>query len=523
MELSLKSLKNREAWENIDIKLPEFNIDEVKSNTEKSPKWLHFGAGNIFKALICNRYQDLLDKNLVNTGIVAVESFDSEVIDCVYKKFDNLSILVLTKADGSSDKRVIASVTDAITTGNDKLKTMFLNPELQIVSFTITEKGYGLLSPSGEYLDIIKKDIENGLDKPTHVMSIITSNLYNRYKNGASPLTVLSMDNCSHNGDKVKNAVLTIANEWLKNSYVDSGFIDYISDKTKVSYPLSMIDKITPRPSEKFQKELEESGLENMDLIITKKGSYMAPFVNAEICEYLVIEDNFVNGKPPLEKAGIILTTRDTVNNVETMKVTTCLNPLHTALAVTGCLMGYTLIADQMKDPILKKLVETIGYTEGLKVVLDPKIINPKDFIDEVINERLANPSIPDTPQRIATDTSQKVGIRFGETIKSYIKNKDLDVSDLVGIPLAIAAWLKYLTGIDDSGREFTPSPDPELEVLSCKLNESSGIKWILSNKKIFGLDLYISGLGDKIESMYTEMCSGPGSVKKTLSKYLSM
>ena len=162
----------------------------------------------------------------------------------------------------------------------------------------------------------------------------------------------------------------------------------------------------------------------------------MAPFVNAEVSEYLVIEDKFTNGRPPLEEAGIIFTDRETVNKVETMKVTTCLNPLHTALAVSGCLLGYNLIADEMKDPILRKFVEKIGYEEGLKVVVDPKIISPKEFIDEVVNERFSNPFIPDTPQRIATDTSQKVGIRFGETIKSYARKDDLNPADLVAIPL---------------------------------------------------------------------------------------
>jgi fructuronate reductase len=129
------------------------------------------------------------------------------------------------------------------------------------------------------------------------------------------------------------------------------------------------------------------------------------------------------------------------VNNVETMKVTTCLNPLHTALAVTGCLLGYTLIADEMKNPLLKKLVDTIGYQEGLPVVIDPKVLKPKTFIDEVVNERLTNPFIPDTPQRIASDTSQKVGIRFGTTIRSYMADDSKDASSLVAIPLAIAAW----------------------------------------------------------------------------------
>ena len=133
------------------------------------------------------------------------------------------------------------------------------------------------------------------------------------------------------------------------------------------------------------------------------------------------------------------MTDRDTVNKTEKMKVTTCLNPLHTALAVYGCLLGYDSIAAEMQDPLLKALVEKIGYNEGIPVVVDPVILSPMDFIHVVIDQRLPNPFIPDMPQRIATETSQKVPIRFGETIKSYIARPELDVTDLVYIPLAIA------------------------------------------------------------------------------------
>jgi len=231
-----------------------------------------------------------------------------------------------------------------------------------------------------------------------------------------------------------------------------------------------MIDKITPRPSETVQKALLDLGIAEIDVNVPSKNTYTAPFVNAEVSEYLVIEDKFTNGRPRLEEAGIIFTDRDTVNNIETMKVTTCLNPLHTALAVSGCLLGYTLIADEMKDATLKKFVETIGYEEGLKVVVDPKIISPKAFLDEVLNERFANPFIPDTPQRIATDTSQKVGIRFGETLKSYQRREDLNPADLTAIPLAIATWCRYLLGINDEGQSFTLSPDPLLERLKSTL-----------------------------------------------------
>ena len=139
---------------------------------------------------------------------------------------------------------------------------------------------------------------------------------------------------------------------------------------------------------------------------------------------------------------------------------------VHTALAVYGCLLGYTLISKEMQNPQLKRLVERIGYEEGLPVVVNPGVIDRKAFIDEVLNVRVPNPFMPDTPQRIATDTSQKLAIRFGETIKAYQKSDTLQVSDLKMIPLVFAGWLRYLMGVDDNGDPFTLSPDPLLDTV---------------------------------------------------------
>ena len=266
-----------------------------------------------------------------------------------------------------------------------------------------------------------------------------------------------------------------------------------------------------------------------MEPVITSKNTYIAPFVNAEGPQYLVIEDKFPNGRPALEKAGVYLTDRDTVNKVERMKVTTCLNPLHTALAVYGCLLGYTLIADEMKDVELNKLVHEIGPDEGMPVVTNPGILSPEAFVDEVINVRIPNPFMPDTPQRIATDTSQKVGIRYGETIKSYV-SKYGDAKKLKAIPLAIAGWCRYLLGVDDNGEKFERSSDPMLCELTDILKEievgkpetyKGQLKTILSNKNIFGSDLYEAGLGDLIEEMFKKEIAEPGAVRKTLKEYL--
>ena len=138
------------------------------------------------------------------------------------------------------------------------------------------------------------------------------------------------------------------------------------------------------------------------------------------------------------------------------------------ALGIFGCMLGYTLICDEMKDEDLCKLVYRLGYIEGLPVVTHPGIISPRDFIDEVVYKRLPNPFMPDAPQRIATDTSQKVGIRFGETIKSYAAVGDL--SNLIAIPLAIAGWLRYLLGVDDEGNKIEISSDPLLPELRKQL-----------------------------------------------------
>ncbi len=528
MKLNKNSLKNKTFFENANIDIPKYDIDAIEKNTKENPKWVHFGGGNIFRVFVANALDKAIEDKKCDTGIIVAESFDYEVIDKVFDKTDNLSLSVTMHSSGKLDMKVVGSIVETVKTDNKgikRLEEIFCKESLQMVSFTITEKGYALKNMDGDYLSIVAEDLKNGVDNPKHVMSVVTSLVYRRFKSCKKPLALVSMDNCSHNGDKVKNAVVNIALQWLENGFVEEEFIEYI--EKNISFPFSMIDKITPRPADEIVKLLKDIGLEDMDLIKTDKNTFTAHFVNAESAEYLIIEDDFPNGRPDFSNERVVFTTREIVNNVETMKVTTCLNPLHTALAVNGILLGHKTIAEEMKDVELKKLVEKIGYDEGLKVVVDPKIINPRDFIDEVINERFSNAYIVDTPERIATDTSQKVGIRFGNTIKEYIEDSSLDTKSLVGIPLAIASWLRYLLAVDDNGNVFTPSSDPLLEELQSllagtKLGDSSvKLEKILSKSDIFGLDLTTVELGQRIEIYFNEMINGVGAVRSTLKKYL--
>ncbi|MBR6221226.1 MAG: mannitol dehydrogenase family protein, partial [Clostridia bacterium] len=425
MQLSYNGLQAREDWEAAGVKLPGHDWKGMCAETEERPVWVHFGAGNIFRIFIAGLMQKLLDAGEAKAGIVAVETFDNEVVEKIYVPHDSMTLAVSLLADGGIDKSVVASISKGVVAGDpadwEVLKGIFRKPSLQMLSFTITEKGYALRDMKGELSPVARRDIEAGPAHPIHAMGVVAALLLERYNAGATPIAVVSMDNCSHNGEKLRAGVTEIARAWLDKGFVSADFIAWLEDEAKVSFPWSMIDKITPRPAEAVEKQLTALGIEDMAPIVTEKHTYIAPFVNAEAPQYLVIEDRFPNGRPPLERAGVYMTDRDTVNRTERMKVTTCLNPLHTALAVYGCLLGYEKICDEMRDTELVKLIKRIGYDEGLPVVTDPGILSPKAFIDEVVERRVPNPFMPDTPQRIACDTSQKVPIRFGETIKSYM------------------------------------------------------------------------------------------------------
>ena len=537
MKLNLDSISSQAAeWQKAQVALPRFDIAAMRKTSLEAPRWVHFGGGNIFRGFIASLDQRLLDAGLVETGISVAETFDYEIIDRIYGDFDNLTLNVTLNPDGTTTREVLASVAEAIKadftnpTAVARLKAIFTAASLQMVSFTITEKGYALRRPDGSLLPVVADDLANGPVAPRHVMSIVCALLLARFEAGALPMAVVSMDNCSHNGEKLRAAILEIAEAWIAKGYASAAFREYLTDPKKIAFPWSMIDKITPRPHARVEASLAEAGIEGMAPIITDKKTFIAPFVNAEKPQYLVIEDTFPNGRPSLEKAGVYFTDRETVNKTEKMKVTTCLNPLHTAMSMYGCLLGYTLICEEMKDADIVLLVKRLGYVEGLPVVVDPGIISPRAFIDEVVNERLPNPFMPDDPRRIATDTSQKVGVRFGETIKSYLA-QGRDLGSLVAIPLALAGWMRYLLAVNDKGEAMEVSADPLKDELQAKL---AGIVWnepgsykgqlrdILSNASIFGVDLTTTPLAEKIEGYFVRLLEGEGAVRKVLQEELT-
>ena len=538
MKLTLEGIKSTTVFQKAGILLPGYDVAAVSKKAKQAPRWAHFGIGNIFRIFIGGIADGLLEAGVLDRGLTCIETFDYDVVDKIYTPYDNLGLSVILHADGTRTYKVLGSMAEAVKAQSSdpahwaRLKEVFRSKELQLISFTITEKGYALAGSDGIYFPFIQSDIDNGPEKATSAMAVLTAMLYVRYQDSRTPIALVSMDNCSHNGDLLRHSVLTMAREWQKKGYVTEDFLAWLGDETQVSFPWTMIDKITPRPSDAIAADLEALGVEDMAPVITSKRTYIAPFINAAQPQYRVIEDRFPNGRPELEKGfGVYLADRATVNLSERMKVTACLNPVHSATGPVGVVLGEELYAKMLNtNPDMMKMARMVAYDEGLPMVEDPKILSPKAFTDELFTDRFPNEYLGDTNLRLATDTSQGVGVRFGETIKAYMK-KYGSAERLTAIPLGIAGWLRYMLGVDDMGNTYELAPDPMVPEIQAALSSvvfgnpeslTDQLHPILSNEKVFFIDLYKAGLGEKIEGMFREMINGKGSTKATIHKYMN-
>ena len=190
MRLINKELADKTQWEKAGIQLPKFDREAMLTATKKTPKWLHLGPGNIFRAFLGALAQNLLENGLEETGIITVEAYDNEIIDKCYSPFDNLCLSVTLKSDGNIEKKIIAYVASSyrIDKETDAVKEIFTSPSLQIVSFTITEKGYALRGQDGALLPDIAEDLNTGPGSAKSCLGRIAALCHERYTHGAFPL-----------------------------------------------------------------------------------------------------------------------------------------------------------------------------------------------------------------------------------------------------------------------------------------------------------------------------------------------
>jgi fructuronate reductase len=500
------------------ISLPDFDQTAMAGS---APSWLHIGPGNLFRALHAVLAQGLLDRGALPGGVAVAETLRPKLIHDVYRRHSNRHLCVVAPASGPLDKELIASVASSYVARPDHradwdaLLGLVANPALQMITLSITEKGHGV----GPLAD--RAVVAGGPGTPANAMGVLASLLVARQAAGGVPVAVVSTDNFRHNGDRLRSAVLTVADAWSAGGAVPAGFPGWLRDPSRVAFPLTMIDRITPNPSPAIAAALARQGFEDTELLPLSPGTVVAPFANTEPDWHLVVEDSFPGGRPPLEAVGVRFATRATVEAADEMKVTACLNPIHTALALFGVLLGYDDIATEMADADIAALVRRLGYDEALPVCGNPEVLDPKTFLDEVVERRLPNHNLHDTPQPIAADTSEKLPIRFGATIEKHLRRGGA----LVATPLVLAAWLRYLLGVDDRGEPMELSPDPIMPRLRASLEDTvlgavtpgQAAKAARLATCVIGVDLAASGMEAQVARQFESLAAGPGAVRAAL------
>lgn len=192
MHLLDSELRNKEEWEAAGIELPKFDREAMKAATRECPQWVHFGAGNIFRAFPAACQQKLLNDGVEKTGIIVAEGYDYEIIKKAYRPQDDLSLLVTLKANGTIEKTVIGSLAQSLTVDRqdaedwNSLKDIFASKTLQMVSFTITEKGYSITSADGSFRPDVKADFEAGPEQADSYIGKLSALCYWRYTHGAA-------------------------------------------------------------------------------------------------------------------------------------------------------------------------------------------------------------------------------------------------------------------------------------------------------------------------------------------------
>lgn len=464
-----------------------------------TPKIVHFGPGAFFRSFVASLIDDVNQRDVEKWGIIAV-SLNSED---TFNKLSGQDLLfnALSRSNGKKEIQQVSSISDFFVAKKDRQSVLdaLSDEQIEIASLTITEKGYHYDSDKKE-LDFGHQNIIDDLGSPEHpktAVGFLVAGLRNRYLNNKAPFTILSCDNLPNNGAIVKKIILAFAKK------IDPSLAEWISKE--VSFPSSMVDRITPATKDQdIINFAEEYGVYDPALV-----------VHEEFFQW-VIEDNFSMGRPKFELAGIQI-----VSNVELhekMKLR-CLNGTHSALAYLGYLAGYNTIAECVSEGGVVDYIQYLWEKEIIPTLETPEGENLTDYCSELL-ERYQNPTIEHRTWQIAMDGSQKFPQRILETVSDLLKQR----RKFQGLALAIAAWIKYVTGRNLNG-EAIDVRDPLVNdfAMVAKKSKTSEeyVESILDLSKVFPANLRdSSAFREEIQKSYKflEQYGSLGSIKKLMS-----
>ena len=401
---------------------------------------------------------------------------------------DNLYTVAEMSADAWT-ARVVGVVKEALHAQVDGLETVLAKmcePQVAIVSLTITEKGYCHSPATGELMldhPLIVADLQNP-HQPKSAPGVVVEALARRKAAGLPAFSVMSCDNMPENGHVMRNVVCAYARA------VDADLADWI--ESHVTFPSTMVDRIVPAVTP-----------ETLDKIEQLTGVRDPAGVACEPFRQWVIEDKFVAGRPEWEKAGAELVSD--VIPFEEMKLR-MLNGSHSFLAYLGYLAGYQHINDCMGDDNYRRAAHDLMLKKQAPT-LKVQNVDLARYADLLI-ERYTNPALRHRTWQIAMDGSQKLPQRMLDSVRWHLA----DNSSFTLLALGVAGWMRYVGGVDEQGNAIEVC-DPLLPVIQAAVQQSeegeSRVKALLAIEAIFGKDLPQQGqFVDQVTNAYLSLLS---------------
>ncbi|MEF2070071.1 mannitol dehydrogenase family protein [Consotaella aegiceratis] len=445
-----------------DVSRPAYDRSAVR------PRMCHIGFGAFHRAHQAVYTDEVLAAGAGDWGYREIELLGSPDMLAGLASRGYLYSVVENAAD-SRKARLVGSVVDhrhRAEHGAKGVVSAIAEDGIELVSITVTEKGYTLAPEGGLAFDhpAIVADLGNP-DEPSTVVGTLVAALDQRRKAGKKPFTILSCDNLPSNGVMTRRAVL----DYAKARDVElAAWIE-----AEARFPSTMVDRIVPAMTEESYRDLAARlGTEDPAGIICE------PF------RQWVIEDDFVSGRPDWNVAGATF-TRD-VAPYENMKLR-MLNGSHSFLAYLGYLGGFETIAETMGDAAYKKAAHDLMVKEQAPTLVAPEGVDLPAYADALI-ERYCNPAIRHRTWQIAMDGSQKLPQRALESIAHHLKHG----TPFPRLALLVAAWIRYVGGTDEKG-EAIDVRDPladKLKALAAEGTVDEKVERVVRQSGVFPSDV---------------------------------
>jgi mannitol 2-dehydrogenase len=475
---------NAQNLASLPTELPVPSYDRARLSTGI----VHFGVGGFHRAheaMYLDRLMNdgkALDWAICGVGVMPADRRMQEVLNAQ----DGLYTLVVKAPDGTLEPRVIGSIREYLFAPDDPEAVIekMADPDVRIVSLTVTEGGYNINAVTGEFIadnPDVQHDLRAGA-APKTTFGLITAALARRRERGVPPFTIMSCDNIQGNGHAARRSFVAFA------TLVDPELGRYVQDS--VAFPNSMVDRITPVTTDGDREEVRKRfGVDDGWPVVCE------PFTQ------WALEDAFPTGRPPFEDSGVQVVAD--VEPYELMKLR-LLNASHQALCYFGYLAGYRLVHDVAQDPLFAGFLLAYMDREATPTLEPVPGIDLSRYKHQLI-ERFSNAQVKDTVARLCAESSDRIPKWLLPVIRHNLENG----GEILRATAVVASWARYAEGVDEQGRPIEVVDRLRDQLMATAQRQAEDPLAFIANRELFG-DLidderFVSTYRSALASLHTK------------------